>query len=257
MLKRADAPCCEPISPGPALPPTGGRRLPLPPARQPRQIALPVRPRDRGRERLRQFSLAPLEWVARAGQSRYEQLHQRRPRSLGTYRTYLRQIGQLRGKPRTQALREWACQADPASSSFTVRIGHPVADPRRGLLPRQRFPAERTAGAAAKWQGTEENSAGSQPAEGHPGVQPRPLQWACAVVIHPRLHISALAYLSCESPDTVQFRQRTQLGVGRDQGRPQLQGRCTDQAISRIAMQKQVAARQQRDLWRDGQDLQP
>jgi len=73
-------------------------------------------------ERLRQFSLAPLEWVARAGQSRYEQLHQRRPRSLGTDRTYLRQIGQLRGKPRTQALREWACQADPASSSFTVRI---------------------------------------------------------------------------------------------------------------------------------------
>ena len=62
-------------------------------------------------ERLRQFSLAPLEWVTRAGQSRYEQLHQRRPRSLGTYRTYLRQIGQLRGKPRTQALREWACQA--------------------------------------------------------------------------------------------------------------------------------------------------
>ena len=108
-------------------------------------------------ERLRHFSLAPLEWVAREDViSAYERclaghelgrwpeqdkadtsssicwetlaeetitwLQQRRPRSLGTYRTYLRQIGQRWGKPRTQALREWACQADPASRSFTVRL---------------------------------------------------------------------------------------------------------------------------------------
>ena len=108
-------------------------------------------------ERLRQFSLAPLEWVAREDViSAYERclaghelgrwpeqekadtssslswetlaeetitwLQQRGPRSLGTYGTYVRQIGQLRGKPRTQALREWACQADPASRGFTVRI---------------------------------------------------------------------------------------------------------------------------------------
>lgn len=108
-------------------------------------------------ERRRQFSLAPLEWVAREDViSAYERclaghelgrwpeqekadttssiswttlaeetlswLEQRRPRSLGTYRPYLRQISLLRGKPRTQALRDWACQVEPASRSFTVRI---------------------------------------------------------------------------------------------------------------------------------------
>jgi len=66
----------------------------------------------------------------------------------------------------------------------------------------------------------------------------------CSVVVsHPALHIRALGFPSCESPDTVQVRQGTQFGVGRDQRCPQLQGRCTDQTISRIAVHKQTTAR--------------
>lgn len=110
-----------------------------------------------GGQRIRQFSLAPLEWIAREDViNAYERclaghelgrwpeqdksdavshlswatlanetiawVKEHRPRSLATYRSYLRQISQLPGKPRTQALREWVQQADPASRGFTVRI---------------------------------------------------------------------------------------------------------------------------------------
>jgi hypothetical protein len=51
-------------------------------------------------------------------------LQQRRPRSLGTYRTYLLQIAQLRGNPRTQSLQKWAC------TELTGR--HPAQAPAMG-----------------------------------------------------------------------------------------------------------------------------
>ena len=193
-------------------------------------------------ERLRQFSLAPLEWVAREDViSAYERclaghelgrwpeqdkadtsssiswetlaeetitwLQQRRPRSLGTYRTYLRQIGQLRGKPRTQALREWACQADPASRGFTVRIdtlarirdwgSSLVSD---SLLSELR--ALRPSGKERRRTAREANRPRAIPAledlqSWLDGIRPRPLQWALAMVATYGLRPHEVFHLEC------------------------------------------------------------
>ena len=193
-------------------------------------------------ERLRQFSLAPLEWVAREDViSAYERclaghelgrwpeqekadtssslswetlaeetitwLQQRRPRSLGTYRTYLRQIGQLRGKPRTQALREWACQADPASRGFTVRIdtlarirdwgSSLVSD---SLLSELR--ALRPSGRERRRTAREANRPRAIPAledlqSWLDGIRPRHLKWALAMVATYGLRPHEVFHLEC------------------------------------------------------------
>jgi hypothetical protein len=66
-----------------------------------------------GGQRIRQFSLAPLEWIARedvinAGShlswvtlanETIAWVKEQRPRSLATYRSYLRQISRLPGQP--------------------------------------------------------------------------------------------------------------------------------------------------------------
>jgi len=110
-----------------------------------------------GGRRVRQFSLAPLRWEARDdvlaayercleahGQGRWPEgsvepgpspisweslaeetiawIAQRRPRSLPTYRPYLRQIAALGGHPHGRALCDWARQVDPATRGFTVRV---------------------------------------------------------------------------------------------------------------------------------------
>ncbi len=178
-------------------------------------------------ERLRQFSLSPLEWVARedvlkaydlclAGHElgRWPELGKsdgtstlswetlaeetiawlgaKRPRSLGTYRSYLRQISKLPGKPRTQALREWARQADPASRGFTARIdtlarlrdwGSSLAND--DLLSELR--ALRPSGKERRRTAREANRPRAIPSQSElqawlDQVQPRPMQWAFAMV---------------------------------------------------------------------------